>query len=143
MARLISCSVCYKVHLNTFMCEKKIARQKEWENKYRNRKEKAKRVDNAVYNSRRWRKLRALVLEDHNYICLYTLFKEGRIIKADCVHHITEIIDNEALAYEYNNLICLSKEKHKLIHELYKEDKEKVQEELREMNRRWQVGERE
>lgn len=142
MARLISCSVCYRVHLNNFMCEKKLERQRAWEKKNRKRREKKDRIDNAVYSTRKWRKLRALVLDEHNYICLYTLYKEGRIEKAECVHHIVEILENEKIAFEEYNLIPLSKEKHKLIHELYKEDKEKVQEELREYKRRWKAGDR-
>lgn len=46
------------------------------------------------------------------------------------------------MAYEESNLIPLSYDKHKLIHELYKEDKEKIQNELRVLKERWEKGDR-
>ena len=58
------------------------------------------------------------------------------------MHHITEILEDESLAYEEDNLIPLSNEKHRLIHELYKKDKAKVKEELRKMKARWKDGDR-
>ena len=58
---------------------------------------------------------------------------------------IREFLKNkESLLYvslegtQKENLIGLSKEKHKLIHELYKDNKKLVQEELKEMKRMWE-----
>lgn len=129
MARLISCSVCMRVHSKDHICNAKKKRRLE--------KNKG-RVDSDIYGGNKWRVTRWQVLEDCNHICLYTLYKEGKIVKATDVHHIVEILEDEALAYEKENLIGLSKEKHKLIHELYKDNKKLVQEELKEMKRMWE-----
>lgn len=66
------------------------------------------------------------------------MYKEGKIVKANDVHHIVEILEDETLAYEEENLIGLSKDKHKLIHELYKDNKKLVQDELKEIKRMWE-----
>ena len=128
MARLISCSVCCRVHSKDYICEHK---------KKRRQLINKDRLDKNIYSGNKWRLIRTKVLEECNYICLYTLYKEGKIVKADCVHHIIEILEDESLCYEKDNLIALSNDKHKLVHELYKESKNKVQDELREMKRRW------
>lgn len=133
MARLIACSACGRVHMNNYMCNIK---------KKRDRKKKEDRVDSDIYFSSQWRKLRTDVLEDYHNVCLYTFYKEGRAVAADCVHHIVEILEDDSLAYEESNLIPLSYDKHKLIHELYKEDKEKIQNELRVLKERWEKGDR-
>ena len=133
MARLIACSVCGRVHMNNYMCNIK---------KKRDREKKEDRVDSDIYFSSQWRKLRADVLEDYQNVCLYTFYTEGRAVVANCVHHIIEIMEDDTLAYEVSNLIPLSNDKHKLIHELYREDKKKIQNELREMKERWEKGDR-
>lgn len=129
MARLISCSVCMRVHSKDYICDAKKKRRLD------NNKD---RVDSGIYGGNKWRVTRERVLEDCNHICLYTLYKEGKIVKANDVHHIVEILEDETLAYEEDNLIGLSKDKHKLIHELYKDNKKLVQDELKEMKRMWE-----
>lgn len=131
MAKLISCSVCCRVHTKDHICEAKRKRRQTL-NKGR--------VDRSIYGGSKWRTIRSQVLENCNYICLYTLYKEGKIVKADCVHHIVEILEDESLCYEEDNLIGLSNDKHKLVHELYKKDKKRVQDELRKMKRSWEKG---
>ena len=133
MGRLIACSSCGRVHQRGYVCEIKRKRKTDYQNA---------REDTGIYYSNRWRTIRGQVLEEHNHICLYSFYVEGKIIKATDVHHIIELNDNSSLAYEEDNLISLSKEKHRLIHELYKEDKKKIQEELREFKKRWEDGDR-
>lgn len=133
MARLIACSSCGRVHQRGYVCEIKRKRKTDYQNA---------REDTGIYYSNRWRTIRGQVLEKYNHICLYSFYVEGKIIKATDVHHIIELNDNSSLAYEEDNLISLSKEKHRLIHELYKEDKKKIQEELREFKKRWKDGDR-
>ena len=134
MARLFACSVCGKVHDKSYICSaKRKARQDI--NKGR--------IDTGVYRANKWRTIRGQVLEDCNHICLYTFYKERKIVEAKDVHHIIELLDDETLAFEEDNLIALSKEKHKLIHELYKNDKKTIQNELREMKSRWKNNDRE
>ena len=133
MGRLIACSSCGRVHQRGYVCEIKRKRKTDYQNA---------REDTGIYYSNRWRTIRGQVLEEHNHICLYSFYVEGKIIKATDVHHIIELNDNSSLAYEEDNLISLSKEKHRLIHELYKEDKKKIQERLREFKKRWEDGDR-
>ena len=133
MARLIACSLCGRIHQRGYLCESKRKRNYEY---------KRDREDMGIYKSRSWDKARANILAQYNHICLYSFYKEGKIIKATDVHHIVEILDDDTLAYNEDNLISLSKEKHRLIHELYKEDKKKIQEELREFKKRWKDGDR-
>ena len=133
MSRLIACSMCGRIHQRGYVCEIKRKRKTDYQNA---------REDTGIYYSNRWRTIRVQVLEEYNHICLYSFYVEGKIIKATDVHHIIELNDNSSLAYEEDNLISLSKEKHRLIHELYKEDKKKIQEQLREFKKRWKDGDR-
>lgn len=133
MSRLIACSSCGRIHQRGYVCEIKRKRKTDYQNA---------REDTEIYYSNRWRTIRGQVLEEYNHICLYSFYVEKKIIKATDVHHIIELSDNSSLAYEEDNLISLSKEKHKLIHELYKEDKKKIQEQLREFKKRWKNGDR-
>ena len=131
--RLIACSSCGRVHPRGYVCEQKRKRNYEY---------KRDREDTGIYKSRSWDKTRTNILEQYHHMCLYSFYVEGKIIKATDVHHIVEIFDDDSLAYDEDNLIPLSKEKHRLIHELYKEDKKKIQEELREFKKRWKDGDR-
>lgn len=125
--------MCGRIHQRGYVCEIKRKRKTDYQNA---------REDTGIYYSNRWRTIRGQVLEEYNHICLYSFYVEGKIIKATDVHHIIELNDNSSLAYEEDNLISLSKEKHRLIHELYKEDKKKIQEQLREFKKRWKDGDR-
>ena len=111
MGRLIACSSCGRVHQRGYVCEQKRKRNYEY---------KKDREDTGIYKSKLWDKARGNILEQYHHICLYSFYVEGKIIKAECVHHIVEILDDDSLAYDEDNLISLSKEKHRLIHELYK-----------------------
>ena len=133
MARLFSCSACGRVHSKDYICGVK---------KKRRAFIKAGRIDESIYSSGKWNKARSKVLEDCNYVCLWSWYKDGKVVKADCVHHIVEIRNDDRLAYSEDNLIALSNDKHRLVHELYKEDIYKVQRELREMKARWLSGDR-
>lgn len=133
MSRLIACSSCGRIHQRGYVCESKRKRNYEY---------KKDREDTGIYKSRSWDKARANILEQYHHICLYSFYVEGKIIKATDVHHIIELNDNSSLAFDEDNLIPLSKEKHRLIHELYKEDKKKIQDELREFKKRWKDGDR-
>lgn len=133
MGRLIACSSCGRVHQRGYVCEIKRKRKTDYQNA---------REDTGIYYSNRWRIIRGQVLEQYHHMCLYSFYVEGKIIKATDVHHIVEILDDDSLAYDEDNLIPLSKEKHRLIHELYKEDKKKIQEQLREFKKRWKDGDK-
>lgn len=113
-----SCCRCGKIHTRDYRC----AYQRKTDNN---------REDYKLYNTKAWRQLRLNVLKDYNYICLYSFYVDGVIAKADTVHHIEEINSNKELAYDYNNLIPLEGYNHSQVHELYKKDKLKVQQLLK------------
>lgn len=92
------------------------------------------RLDDALYNTKEWRSLRSDILEDYDNICLWSLYVQGKILEANRVHHIEEVLDNEDLVYEYDNCISLEKYNHYYIHKLYNSRyKKEVQEILRLM----------
>jgi 5-methylcytosine-specific restriction protein A len=75
-----------------------------------------KKAYQAVYNTPRWKKLRALKVQDAP-ICEECL-KKGKVTPTEEVHHIIPFeIDNDiSLAYDFDNLISLCVECHKEAH---------------------------
>lgn len=61
-------------------------------------------------------------------------------MKANRVHHIIEILEDEALAYNNDNLISLEEYKHTYIHKLYRNDKERIQNLLKLMRKTYLSG---
>lgn len=61
-------------------------------------------------------------------------------MKANRVHHIIEILEDEALAYNNDNLISLEEYKHTYIHKLYRHDKERIQNLLKLMRKTYLSG---
>lgn len=76
-----------------------------------------KREYQKVYNTKRWKTLRALKIAD-NPVC-EECEKEGRTTPTQEIHHIKpfEINGDMSLAYDYDNLISLCIEHHKQAHE--------------------------
>lgn len=73
-----------------------------------------------IYNSERWRRLRAWKFAC-NPLCEMCL-KEGKTVTAEDIHHITSFMSTNDpeqrsfLAYDYNNLMSLCKQCHQKIH---------------------------
>lgn len=73
-----------------------------------------------IYNSERWRRLRAwkFACDPLCELCL----KDGKTVPAEDIHHIVSFMstDNPVqrsyLAYDYENLMSLCKQCHQLIH---------------------------
>ncbi len=110
------------------------------------RKIDRERTDNKVYESNEYRSLRREILEDYNYLCLWSLYIDGRVKEAEEVHHIIEILEDELEATEYDNLIPLRKDMHDKVHKLYKLNnniKRITQELLRKMCEEYRRGNRE
>lgn len=108
------------------------------------RKTDRTRADNKVYESKEYREVRQEVLEDHDYICLWSLYIDGKIVKADITHHIIEVLEDESKATDYFNLIPLQAFNHKhQVHRLYLINKEKMQELLRNMLYDFKNGDKE
>lgn len=78
-----------------------------------------------IYQTSKWRKCRDLVKQRDNYLCQLSLL-EDKLIAGDTVHHIEALRPNTlCLAYDLNNLILLSKDKHDELHKLGIDTKEK------------------
>jgi len=98
----------------------------------------AKREDKSIYWCSRWRRLRADVLEYQNNICMWSLYVEGVIVQANVCHHIIEIMTDDSKAYDIENVIALDRDVHRdTVHRLYKTDKKKTQDILRECMKLW------
>ncbi|MCF0163199.1 MAG: hypothetical protein HUJ88_11570, partial [Fusobacterium necrophorum] len=138
MGRLISCCFCGKIHKSDVVCQ---ARKKS----ISRRQYKEKRNDTAIYEDKRWRKVRQNILEDCYGLCLWAYYVQGRAVKADCVHHIVEVLKDESRCFDENNLIALSHENHIMIHKDYYNNKYKknIQLLLLDMKDCWQKGEKE
>lgn len=93
--------------------------------------DKYKRKNKEIYHSKQWMMTRQTVLAMQDYICLYTFFKYGKIIKATLVHHIIELNDDKSLAYDLENLIAVCNDAHNEIHNRYKKEKKETQKELK------------
>ncbi len=84
-----------------------------------------------LYHTARWQKLRVAVLSRYSGMDLWALHHHGRIEYAETVHHIIPTAENETMFFMFDNLIPVSRSSHDEIHERYKKDKQKTQEELR------------
>lgn len=94
-----------------------------------------KRDDDSTqfYSSKRWQVLRRLVLNKYNYIDVMEYYKNGRIARAECVHHIEELKDNKAKAHDLTNLIPLTNSNHSKVHSIYKQSEEQKKELQKEL----------
>lgn len=78
-----------------------------------------------IYQTSRWRKTREQVKLRDKGLCQLSLL-EGKIVPGDAVHHIEVLRPNTIhLAFDLNNLILLSKDKHDMLHRLGIDSKEK------------------
>ena len=137
----VSCSICGKIHDRNYMCEAKRVIQIE-----RN-KGKNNRKDSRLYNTTRWKKLRDNILQEYNSIDLFNYYVFGKVSVADNVHHITEICEDESLAYDWDNLMPLGERTHrKIVHKLYDynfELKKELKSMLIDMLKDWNEGKKE
>lgn len=135
----ISCSACGSIHERNYICD---AKKKAKLDKSRRDRE---RLDNVYYNTNKWRKLRRLVLDEYDNICLWSFFIEGKVIEANHIHHIDEILGDEDSVYDWDNLIPLDQRIHRsIVHELYKTNcKKDIQSMLREIIKDYDKGNRE
>lgn len=111
-------------------------------------KSKAKKEDNSYYdnyqrsnaefyNSKSWKKLRLVAINKFDGLCLWSYIKHRRIVPGTLVHHIVELRENKEKALDINNLILMSDDAHREIHQLYRTDKRATQAELMKMTNTW------
>ncbi|MFG6367794.1 MAG: HNH endonuclease [Lachnospiraceae bacterium] len=103
-------------------------RHKEYDAHCRNQKAKA------FYNSTAWKAARAQALARDSNIDIYLYIMEGRIVVADTVHHIVELMEDYSKRCDINNLISISETTHSMISKAYKDvgRKAEMQQTLRE-----------
>lgn len=129
----ISCSVCGSIHNRNYECNAK--RQAKADKSKRDRE----RLDNKLFSSSKWKKLRNMIMNEHDNIDLFSYYVFGKVQVASVVHHIIEALDDADLMYDWDNLISLSDYTHiKIVHMLYKTNKkEDIQNMLRDMINDW------
>lgn len=88
----------------------------------------------SLYHTNRWRKLRETIMSYYDGLDQWAL-SHGRIEYAETVHHIVPTIDNESMFFTVGNLIPVSRRSHDEIHALYKTDKDRTQEKLKDITR--------
>lgn len=90
------------------------------------------------YKSTAWTHERLRCLERYDYVDLYALYRKGKIVPADQVHHIEEVLESPERFHDESNHFPVSAGSHTEIHWRYShENREKVQEELRDYLRKW------
>ena len=90
------------------------------------------------YKTYKWQQLRDYCLKRYNYMDLYALYHDGKIVAADRVHHIVEALDAPERFYDTTNHFPCSDASHHMIHYRYKtEGAAAVQDELRRYIDQW------
>ncbi|AVK50662.1 hypothetical protein AXY43_23060 [Clostridium sp. MF28] len=131
----VSCVACGRIHERNYICDAKKKAKLDKVAKNRDRE------DSKIYISNRWRQLRINILEDYNYICLFSYYVFSKIIQANELHHIVWLIDNIDLAFDADNIIPLEHNVHRSIIHNYSnksnEIKNDIQNMLRDMISDW------
>ena len=91
------------------------------------------RTSKQYYNSKEWELDRAAALEADGGIDVYVFMTTGQIVLADTAHHIIPLKDDWSKRNDIENLMSLSHDTHSLIERQYKKDKDRMQNELKEM----------
>lgn len=119
-------------------CRDKYRQEKTERNRYYDKHIRDKR-EVAFYNSPEWIKTREYILNKYKGLDLYAFFisKEEEIVYADPVHHIIELKEDWNRRLDLDNLIPLNDSNHKMIHSMYKKDKEGTQRLLFKLIERW------
>ena len=124
------CAVCKRVYKGK-QCEcRKEARKKQQKIYDIYTRDK---INEAFYNSREWKEKRKKVVFIYDGIDIYEYYTSGKVVKADCTHHIHTLRERWEMRLEEKNLIPVSDKNHKFIHTVYKkgkEEREKLQKEL-------------
>lgn len=116
--RLIDCTERYcEVHKKRDKAES----DRQYDKSQRNKEAKA------FYNSTAWKRKRQQILVRDKGIDVYMYMTEGRVVKAEHVHHIVELEEDSSLALVDDNLISLSAATHSTISGVYKDTRKRQQ----------------
>lgn len=113
-------------------CRVKHVEAKKESNRVYNSHNRDKDID-AFYKTNDWIDTREYILIKYKYLDLYDYFINNKATTANTVHHIEEIGDSYDLRLDEDNLIPLSPKSHAKIHKLYRKDKAKTQEILKDI----------
>lgn len=108
-------------------CKCYTQRYKEYDRLSRDKKSKQ------FYDSKEWMTAKSNALDADDGIDVYMYMMQGEIVRADTVHHIIPLRDDWSRRTDINNLMSLSHDSHSLIHQLYKKDKQGMQQKLSAM----------
>ena len=87
----------------------------------------------AFYQTPEWKWTRDAVLKKYNYIDLYELHVNKKIVKANTVHHIIEVREDYDKRLDMDNLFPCSSRTHNKIEKMYRRNKEETQALLRKI----------
>lgn len=85
------------------------------------------------YYTKEWRRKREYILNLFNYIDLYELHINKRIVEANTVHHIIEVREDWSKRLDDDNLFPCSKATHSKFDKLYNRNKAETQMLLRKI----------
>lgn len=101
-------------------------RYKEYQSRRRKDKEQRKYQD--FYNSDGWKRIRVPIIDDCFSIDILEYYRTGKIIEGERVHHIIELSEDWNSRLDVFNLIYLTEQNHRRVHEEYNKGiKEKKQ----------------
>lgn len=97
--------------------DKERERYKEYSNRRRRNKEQRKYQE--FYNSAEWKRIRETVIADYYGIDILEYYRTGKIIQGERVHHIIELSEDWNSRLDIFNLIYLTEQNHRRVHEEY------------------------
>ncbi|MHB9943598.1 hypothetical protein CF065_18780 [Clostridium sporogenes] len=118
--------------------QKERKRYKEYQNRRRKDKEQKKYQD--FYNDKSWKRIRTTAIADYYSIDILEYYRTGRIVQGERVHHIKELEEEWNSRLDINNLIYLTEQNHRRVHEEYNKgnrEKKKMQDVLFALVDRW------
>lgn len=95
------------------------------------------RREQKFYTSKEWLQLKEHLKVKYKGLCLWSYFIDNKIVMADVNHHIEPVKESWNKRLDIYNVIPLSNRMHQIIHKKYETDKEKTQQELRELLFKW------
>ena len=87
----------------------------------------------AFYQTKEWKITREALLEKYNYIDLYELHINKKIVVANTVHHIVEVREDYDKRLDLSNLFPCSARTHNKIEKVYRRNREETQALLRKL----------
>lgn len=101
--------------------EQEKERYKEYSHRRKLDKEQKKYQD--FYSSNEWKRLRDLIRLSCYGIDIVELYRTGRIVQGERVHHIIELEEDWNSRFDICNLIYLTEKNHRIIHSQYDKGK--------------------